>query len=139
MISAGKTRISKKDKVLITKLDQQIRNYVQEYGTSKDSELLDQAISDIRKHHEHQTRKSGQPVIIHPLRVANYICRAGLDAPTVVAALLHDTIEDTSITHKDIKKRYGKWYADIVEGLTKIKNTESYENGVSWTQLISAC
>ena len=131
MISAGKTRISKKDKVLITKLDQQIRNYVQEYGTSKDSELLDQAISDIRKHHEHQTRKSGQPVIIHPLRVANYICRAGLDAPTVVAALLHDTIEDTSITHKDIKKRYGKWYADIVEGLTKIKNTESYENGVS--------
>ncbi|GIT03113.1 MAG: hypothetical protein CM1200mP28_03720 [Deltaproteobacteria bacterium] len=56
------------------------RNTVQE----KDLELLDQAITDINKHHQNQTRKSGQPVIIHPLRVANYICRAGLDAPTVV-------------------------------------------------------
>ena len=63
--------------------------------------------ADINKHHQNQTRKSGQPVIIHPFRVANYICRAGLDAPTVVAALLHDIIEDTKITHKDIQKRYG--------------------------------
>ena len=94
---------------------------IRDSGTSRDSELLDQAIADINKHHQNQTRKSGQPVIIHPLRVANYICRAGLDAPTVVAALLHDIIEDTKITHKDIQKRYGNWYADIVKGLTKIK------------------
>ena len=117
--------ISASDKALITDLDKQIRDYVKEYGTRKDSELLDQAISDIRYHHEDQRRKSGQPFIIHPLRVASYICRAGLDAPTVVATLLHDIIEDTSITHEDIHKRYGSWYADIVTGLTKIKKPES--------------
>ena len=124
MSSVRKKAISKDDKNLIVELNQQIRSYVQEYGTSRDSELLVQAIADINKHHQNQTRKSGQPVIIHPLRVANYICRAGLDAPTVVAALLHDIIEDTKITHKDIQKRYGNWYADIVKGLTKIKKTE---------------
>ena len=100
-----KTASSASDKALIAKLVKQIRSYVQEYGTVKDSELLEQAIADVRKHHEHQKRKSGQPVIIHPLRVANYICRAGLDAPTVVAAILHDIIEDTTITHQDIKNR----------------------------------
>ena len=124
MVSIRKKAISKDDKNLIADLEQQIRSYVLEYGNSKDSELLDQAISDINKHHQNQRRKSGQPVIIHPLRVAKYICRAGLDAPTVVAALLHDIIEDTKITHKDIQKRYGEWYANIVKGLTKIKKTE---------------
>ena len=120
-----KTASSASDKALIAKLVKQIRNYVLEYGTVKDSEMLEQAIADIQKHHKHQKRKSGQPVIIHPLRVANYICLAGLDAPTVVAAILHDIIEDTTITHKDIKNRYGAWYADIVRGLTKIKFLES--------------
>ena len=124
-----KTASSASDKALITKLVKQIRNYVLEYGTVKDSEMLEQAIADIQKHHEHQKRKSGQPVIIHPLRVANYICLAGLDAPTVVAAILHDIIEDTTITHKDIKNRYGAWYADIVRGLTKIKFLESPKEG----------
>ena len=125
MSGSKQTNISANDKALITDLDQQIRSYVQEYGTRKDSELLDQAISDIRQYHENQKRKSGQPFIIHPLRVASYICRAGLDAPTVVAALLHDIIEDTSITHDDIHERYGSWYADIVTGLTKIKKPDS--------------
>ena len=124
-----KTASSASDKALIAKLVKQIRNYVLEYGTVKDSEMLELAIADIQKHHEHQKRKSGQPVIIHPLRVANYICLAGLDAPTVVAAILHDIIEDTTITHKDIKNRYGAWYADIVRGLTKIKFLESPKEG----------
>ena len=128
MSSSKQTNISASDKALITDLDKQIRSYVHEYGTRKDSELLDQAISDIWQYHENQKRKSGQPFIIHPLRVASYICRAGLDAPTVVAALLHDIIEDTSITHEDINERYGSWYADIVTGLTKIKKPESPEN-----------
>jgi len=128
MLGTKKIAISASDNTLIAKLVKQIRSYVQKYGTGEDSELLEQAIFDLRKHQEHHRRKSGQPVIIHPLRVANYICRAGLDAPTVIAALLHDIIEDTKITHKDIHKRYGAWYADIVKGLTKIKNPESSKN-----------
>jgi len=122
---SNKSKISASDNALITKLIKQIRSYVQKHGTVRDLELLEKAITDVQKHHKHQKRKSGQPVIIHPLRVANYICQAGLDAPTVVASILHDLIEDTAITHKDINNRYGPWYADIVRGLTKIKNTES--------------
>ena len=53
-----KTTISTGDNSLIVKLVEQIRSYVQEYGTVKDSELLEQAIADVRKHHEHQKRKS---------------------------------------------------------------------------------
>ena len=98
-----KFKTSSKDLKLINELDQNIRIYVEKYGSHKDSELLDQAISDIHKHHENQIRKSGQPFVIHPLRVANYICRAGLDAPTVVASLLHDIIEDTKMIHNDIQ------------------------------------
>jgi guanosine-3',5'-bis(diphosphate) 3'-pyrophosphohydrolase len=128
MSSSKHTNISASDKALITDLEKQIRSYVLEYGTPKDSELLNQAISDIGQYHENQERKSGQPFIIHPLRVASYICRAGLDAPTVVAALLHDIIEDTTINHDDIYARYGSWYADIVTGLTKIKKTKSPKN-----------
>ena len=121
MSNTKQTNISVSDTALVAELYEQIRGYVHGNGTEKDSELLEQAFADIRQHHEHQKRKSGQPFIIHPLRVANYICRAGLDAPTVIAALLHDIIEDTEITHDEIHKRYGSWYADIVTGLTKIK------------------
>ena len=128
MSSTKQNKISKRDKDLILDLDKQIRDYVQEFGTSRDSELLDQAISDIHKHHENQIRKSGQPFIIHPLRVASYICRAGLDAPTVVAALLHDIIEDTKMIRNDILQRYGPWYADIVTGLTKIKKHDNQKS-----------
>ena len=128
MYSNQPLKISKKDHDLIRELDQNIRIYVQKYGNSKDSELLDQAISDIHKHHENQIRTSGQPFINHPLRVANYICRAGLDAPTVVASLLHDIIEDTKMIHNDIHKRYGPWYAEIVTGLTKIKKQDDQKN-----------
>ena len=72
MASVRKKVNSKDDKNLISELDQQIRSYVQEYGTGRDLELLDQAITDINKHHQNQTRKSGQPVIIHPLRAVSY-------------------------------------------------------------------
>ena len=57
MSSSKQTNISASDKALITDLDKQIRNYVLEYGTPKDSELLNQAISDIGQYHENQERK----------------------------------------------------------------------------------
>jgi len=103
-------------------LQAQIRNYVQKEGGKEEQRLLELALSDIRRYHATQERSSGEPVIIHPLRVSNYVCQAGLDSRTVVAALLHDIIEDTSVRREDIATWYGEWYADIVDGLTKIKN-----------------
>lgn len=105
----------------IKTLHAQIYQYVSHKGSAEDLVRLEYAFEDVAKYHEDQVRKSGEPVIIHPLRVAWLVCDAGLDAPSVVAALLHDTIEDTELSRRDIKERYGKWYADIVDGLTKIK------------------
>ncbi len=108
---------------LVMDLKQQIRDYVRRRGTELEQNLLEKAFDDIEAYHANQIRRSGQPVIVHPLRVALSICNMGLDAPTVVASLLHDAIEDTSITWDYLSTNYGEWYADIVDGLTKIKYT----------------
>ncbi|MBF0238316.1 MAG: bifunctional (p)ppGpp synthetase/guanosine-3',5'-bis(diphosphate) 3'-pyrophosphohydrolase [SAR324 cluster bacterium] len=106
---------------MVHELKHNIRVYVSCNSSDEERQLLEYAMEDIEHYHGGQLRKSGDPVIIHPLRVAWAICRAGLDAPTVISSLLHDIIEDTEITREDITKRYGEWYAYIVDGLTKIK------------------
>ena len=70
--------------------------------------------------HEGQTRKSGEPYITHPVAVAQILADIGLDGDAIVAAILHDTIEDTPITRADIETEFGTDVADIVEGVTKL-------------------
>ncbi len=109
----------------IRQLQENIRNFLTPRSSQRDMDLLEYAFEDITIYHANQHRKSGQPVIIHPLRVAWAICEAGLDAQTVIAALLHDIIEDTIITKEDILQRYGIWYADMVDSLTKITQLDA--------------
>ncbi|MBS7315570.1 MAG: bifunctional (p)ppGpp synthetase/guanosine-3',5'-bis(diphosphate) 3'-pyrophosphohydrolase [Clostridiaceae bacterium] len=70
--------------------------------------------------HEHQLRSSGEPYIIHPLAVAEILADLGLDPDTIIAALLHDAIEDTNTTYAQIKQKFGVSVADMVEGVTKL-------------------
>lgn len=71
--------------------------------------------------HKDQRRKSGEPYIYHPIAVAKIVAREiGLGATSIASALLHDVIEDSEYTYKDIEKIFGKRIADIVNGLTKI-------------------
>jgi len=71
--------------------------------------------------HEGQLRKSGEPYIYHPLGVAKIVAHnIGLDSDSIAAALLHDVVEDTKLTIKDIDKAVGKNIGKIVDGLTKI-------------------
>ena len=70
--------------------------------------------------HAGQVRKDGSPYVTHTVAAAEIIAEMGLDEDSIVAALLHDTIEDTSITHDDIQKQFGPSVADIVEGVTKL-------------------
>ncbi len=104
----------------IQRLQEDIREYLRSQNNGEELLKLEYAFEDIITHHSHQIRKSGEPMLIHPLRVAWSICEAGLDPPTIIVALLHDLIEDTEITKDQIRARYGEWYAYMVDGLTKI-------------------
>ena len=70
--------------------------------------------------HANQKRKDGSPYVTHTIAAADIAVDMGLDEDSVVAALLHDTIEDTDVTHEDIQKQFGPSVADIVEGVTKL-------------------
>ncbi len=70
--------------------------------------------------HEGQKRLSGEPYIMHPLSVAIILASLGMDQASVIAALLHDTVEDTTLTYDQVKKEFGETIADLVEGVTKI-------------------
>ena len=76
------------------------------------------------KAHGSQTRASGDPFISHPLEVAAILADLKLDDATIVAALLHDVVEDTEATHQEIEDLFGKEIADLVDGLTKIRRLD---------------
>ncbi len=70
--------------------------------------------------HAGQTRKSGEPYITHPVAVAQVLADQGLDVETLIAAILHDTIEDTPLSRGDIASQFGETVADLVDGVTKL-------------------
>jgi GTP pyrophosphokinase len=70
--------------------------------------------------HSGQRRRSGEPYIVHPLGVAEILAELGLDTPTIVAALLHDVVEDTALTVADVAREFGDTAAQLVDGVTKL-------------------
>src|SRR6202522_50928 len=86
----------------------------------EDITLIRKAWEFFVKHHEGQTRASGEPYIIHPLEVAEVLAEMKLDATAIAAALLHDSVEDTPATNEEIQSDFGDQVAHIVEGVTKI-------------------
>lgn len=86
---------------------------------------LDHAIDIATKAHEGQKRKSGEPYITHPLTVASILIDWGMDIDSVLAGVLHDTVEDTSLTLDDIEKHFGKEVAFLVDGVTKVSQARA--------------
>lgn len=99
---------------------QDIISAVQEYHPSPDLEIIRKAFAFVRLHHEGQTRASGEPYITHVTNVAYLATRLKLDVPSIVTALLHDTVEDTDVTLKDIAREFGDDIAQLVDGVTKL-------------------
>ena len=87
-----------------------------------DSRLILRAFNYANEKHVDQKRKSGEPYIIHPLNVAYILADVGLDDATICAALLHDVVEDTDITHEDLVKEFGLEIAEMVAGVTKLSS-----------------
>lgn len=92
-----------------------------------DARLIKRAFTIAMEAHKDMRRKSGEPYIFHPLSVAE-ICveEIGLGTTSIIAALLHDVVEDTDIQLKDLERIFGKKIAKIIDGLTKIKGVFEY-------------
>ncbi|HIA47998.1 MAG TPA: HD domain-containing protein, partial [Candidatus Hydrogenedentes bacterium] len=85
-----------------------------------DSDLIRRAYRVADKAHQGQIRLSGEPYITHCLAVAFNLARLGMDAKTISASLLHDVLEDTSMSHEDLVAEFGEDIAALVDGVTKI-------------------
>ena len=84
-------------------------------------ELIDKAYNLAAKAHGDQRRVSGVPYILHPTSVACILAQLGMDSESIIAALLHDVVEDTDITIETIIKEFGKEIAHLIDGVTKLK------------------
>ena len=97
---------------------------MQENRPQDDLSLVKKAYDYSLKHHEGQSRASGEPYLVHPLEVALVLSEMKMDPVAVAAGLLHDSVEDTSVTIVDIRKEFGEQVAHIVEGVTKISKID---------------
>ncbi|HSI43019.1 MAG TPA: bifunctional (p)ppGpp synthetase/guanosine-3',5'-bis(diphosphate) 3'-pyrophosphohydrolase [Methylotenera sp.] len=97
---------------------------LKQYLKPQDIELIWQGYRFAYKAHDGVVRKTGEPYITHPVSVACILADLHLDVPTILAALLHDVVEDTSTTTEEIKAQFGQQVAELVDGLTKLDKIE---------------
>ncbi|MBR3115797.1 bifunctional (p)ppGpp synthetase/guanosine-3',5'-bis(diphosphate) 3'-pyrophosphohydrolase [Candidatus Saccharibacteria bacterium] len=92
---------------------------------TKDSDRIKKAVTMATKAHEGQLRKTGEPYLVHPLAVKKILEEWGMDEDTIIAGILHDTIEDTELTLNDIKQEFGESVAFLVDGVTKLSTARN--------------
>ncbi len=97
---------------------------LRENRPNDDLELVKKAYDFSQKHHAGQSRASGEPYLVHPLEVANVLADMKMDPVSIAAGLLHDSVEDTSVTTVEIRQEFGEQVAHIVEGVTKISKID---------------
>jgi GTP pyrophosphokinase len=119
----------------MTKTFSDIGKLIKNYLSDKDQKLIRRAFDFAKKIHQNQKRKTGDPYISHPEAVTYYLAKLKLDAATLSAALLHDVIEESSITIQALEKEFGKEIAQLVEGVTKtgeikLREKISYTHGL---------
>ena len=106
---------SKKEYTLEDIIDRMKKN-----NKKADTKLILKAYNYAKENHGDQLRKSGEPYIIHPLQVAYILAELELDESTICSALLHDVVEDTSVTHQDLINEFGNEIAEMVDGVTNL-------------------
>ncbi|MGA9255873.1 MAG: HD domain-containing protein, partial [Candidatus Sulfotelmatobacter sp.] len=107
----------------LTKFRELMRR-IEENRPQDDLSIVKKAYDYSLTHHEGQLRASGEPYLVHPLEVALVLAEMKMDPVAIAAGLLHDSVEDTSVTIVDIRKEFGEQVAHIVEGVTKINKID---------------
>ena len=108
----------------VEQLYEHLEKTIRGYNISADLGQIRAAYEYAREHHGSQLRRDGTPYITHPLQVAQIVAEMRLDSESIMAALLHDCIEDTDCTYEDIAKRFSPTIADIVDGVTKLTRVQ---------------
>ncbi len=116
--------INHKPGVVLMLRQYELVDLVKSYDPHADEDMLNRAYVFAMRAHGRQTRHSGDPYFSHPIEVAGILTQLKLDTPTIVTALLHDTIEDTAITRADIVDAFGEEIGDLVDGVTKLSNIQ---------------
>ncbi len=121
--------IKESDQLHIQRAYRKLLRSMQNKMDNVDKDKIRRAFELAADAHKAQRRKSGEPYILHPIEVA-IICidEIGLGPTAAVCALLHDVVEDTDYTLDDIRKEFGEKIAQIVDGLTKLDGSETYES-----------
>lgn len=113
-----------------------------EYNPNQDTSLIEKAYHFAEKAHEKQKRESGEPYFTHCCHVANILMDFNLDADTICAGLLHDTVEDTSIALDDLRREFNPEIAHMVQGVTKISDLKfsstDEETVENWRKMLIA-
>ena len=108
-------------------------NAMRAHHPKVDTALLERAYRTAEHYHSGQTRKSGDSYITHPLAVATILAGLGLTEPTLCAALLHDTVEDTTYSVEQLRAEFGDEVATMVDGVTKLDKMTYGENAKAET------
>ncbi|WP_199617464.1 RelA/SpoT family protein [Paenibacillus alkalitolerans] len=103
---------------------EQLLEKASSYIKEADLARIREAYAFAESAHRGQTRKSGEPYILHPVAVADILVDLQMDATTVIAGLLHDVVEDTNVTTQDLEAKFGRTCALLVDGLTKLEKIE---------------
>jgi len=101
-----------------------ILDMVSAYNPEADLDLIKKAYVFSAKVHQGQTRRSGEPYLVHPMEVAGILVRMKLDVPSICTALLHDTVEDTVATLEEIEGLFGTEIKNLVDGVTKLSKIQ---------------
>ena len=113
-----------------------------EYNPNQDTSLIEKAYHFAEKAHEKQKRESGEPYFTHCRQVASILMDFNLDADTICAGLLHDTVEDTPVTLDDLRREFNKEVAHMVQGVTKISDLKfsstDEETVENWRKMLIA-
>lgn len=124
----------------VSQAKQQLKIIIDAYLSTSDVERVLVACDYADIAHDGITRKSGEPYILHPIAVSSILSHMRLDAETLMAALLHDVIEDTDFNKEDITEKFGRTVAELVDGVTKLSHSsdKEYNKAASFRKILQA-
>lgn len=105
----------------IDKSYEELLSLIKSYNPKVNEDLIQRAFLTAKKYHANQFRKSGEPFIMHPIEVAKILAHIELDQASIIAAILHDLVEDTDFTIERVKEEFGEEIANIINGVTKLE------------------